>query len=515
MAKKVLLQDWNKNEILPITRGELILDSSGKKAFHSNEFLATTSQPGLMSAEDKNKLDNFADSIVTYDLVSATTDGLAPKIGTEAAATIATHADEWVLTSTKGAIPTWRKLPINAFENDTYALSGALNNNDYTVTLTSASGTTTATIPSMVAATSDTDGKAGLVPTPSANSQDKYLKGDGTWSDVDATKLGGINPIGFMRVKASYVNKTSISANDMTDSGSYRLESENEGLPLEPNYGNVLVVRGLTGVSYGDTLAQMFFPYFTNAVYLRTGSTGTGTYGFTNREWSRFVLGDDKIKTTNDTDGGVKVELSGTFDEPKIDVTTTFGKVSLSNTSNTVTGETIAKSVPLLIGTNGTVIPKGADLNTLEYCEEAGTYVSRSLNNTQSLANCPATSTFTMTVSIMGYETSLTGKYAYRVRKITDLRGNEWIQRLYTDSVAGEITFDEWKRIIRNDTYFTKASTATVDGTSVVQAGTGGAVPPPQTLEDNSKFLKGDGTWAIPSTKTLLNAIRHRVLQQA
>ena len=132
MAKKVLLQDWNKNEILPITRGELILDSSGKKAFHSNEFLATTSQPGLMSAEDKNKLDNFADSIVTYDLVSATTDGLAPKIGTEAAATIATHADEWVLTSTKGAIPTWRKLPINAFENDTYALSGALNNNDYT-----------------------------------------------------------------------------------------------------------------------------------------------------------------------------------------------------------------------------------------------------------------------------------------------------------------------------------------------------------------------------------------------
>lgn len=41
MAKKVFLQDENKVEILPITRGELVLDSSGKMALHSNEFLAT------------------------------------------------------------------------------------------------------------------------------------------------------------------------------------------------------------------------------------------------------------------------------------------------------------------------------------------------------------------------------------------------------------------------------------------------------------------------------------------
>jgi hypothetical protein len=30
MAKKVILKDENNIEILPITRGELILDSSGK-----------------------------------------------------------------------------------------------------------------------------------------------------------------------------------------------------------------------------------------------------------------------------------------------------------------------------------------------------------------------------------------------------------------------------------------------------------------------------------------------------
>lgn len=47
MAKKVLLKDQNNIELIPITRGELVLDSSGNQAFHSNEFLATDSQPGL------------------------------------------------------------------------------------------------------------------------------------------------------------------------------------------------------------------------------------------------------------------------------------------------------------------------------------------------------------------------------------------------------------------------------------------------------------------------------------
>ena len=79
MAKKALLKDHNNVEILPITRGELILDSSGKKAFHSNEFLATDSQPGLMSKEDKIKIDNMVATKVankfTLKINSGTTEG--------------------------------------------------------------------------------------------------------------------------------------------------------------------------------------------------------------------------------------------------------------------------------------------------------------------------------------------------------------------------------------------------------------------------------------------------------
>ena len=130
MAKKGFIKDQNDVEILPITRGELVIDSSGKEAFHSNEFLATTSQPGLMSAEDKNKLDNLEGSI-KYDIVSTNADGLAPKINTTASA-ITTQTDEWVLTTTKGATPSWRRLPVNAFLNRPISVNGTsiLENNN-------------------------------------------------------------------------------------------------------------------------------------------------------------------------------------------------------------------------------------------------------------------------------------------------------------------------------------------------------------------------------------------------
>lgn len=212
MAKKVFLQDTNKVGILPVTRGELVLDSSGNIALRSNEFLASNLLPGLMSAEDKTVLTSLAGITIdsdlsttstnpvqnkvvtnainsiktmylksatvsnntltivdqsdketkfyntTYGVVTQTADGLAPKLGTDASATIGTQADEWVLTSTKGGTPTWRKLPVNAFKNDntntTYELSGAISGNNYIVTLTDSDSTTSvAPVPVMTGAT--------------------------------------------------------------------------------------------------------------------------------------------------------------------------------------------------------------------------------------------------------------------------------------------------------------------------------------------------------------------------
>lgn len=65
----------------------------------------------------------------TGGLVSSDNSGLAPKIDISTSATISTQANEWVLTSTKGGSPTWRKLPINAFKNDntTYSAGAGIS----------------------------------------------------------------------------------------------------------------------------------------------------------------------------------------------------------------------------------------------------------------------------------------------------------------------------------------------------------------------------------------------------
>ena len=74
MAKKVLLKNSDGTTVMPITRGELIVDSSGNQALHSSQFLATDSQPGLMSKEDKIHLEYLKNSLeYTPTSVSLTT----------------------------------------------------------------------------------------------------------------------------------------------------------------------------------------------------------------------------------------------------------------------------------------------------------------------------------------------------------------------------------------------------------------------------------------------------------
>lgn len=51
------------------------------------------------------------------------------------------------------------------------------------------------TVRSMGAATSSTAGTSGLVPAPSAGDQDKYLRGDGTWGEIETSD--GTVPFSF------------------------------------------------------------------------------------------------------------------------------------------------------------------------------------------------------------------------------------------------------------------------------------------------------------------------------
>lgn len=205
------------------------------------------------------KQSNGLINATTGGCVSSTSSGLAPKIGTSAASTISAQDNEWVLTSTQGGSPTWRKLPNNAFENDntntTYALSGALSANTYITTLTdSASGKTTATIPAMSGASSTAAGTAGLVPAPAANKHTAFLRGDGTW----------VVPTNYYRPIS--VNGTSI------------LENNNTALNLVAGANISITAENSSGYTGKVTITNTGVHSTTiNGNYLRVNTNGTNT----------------------------------------------------------------------------------------------------------------------------------------------------------------------------------------------------------------------------------------------
>lgn len=92
MAKTVILKslDENKREvhILPITRGELVLDSSGNQAFRSNEFLATESQPGLTKINyvevSTSNISNTSNDSVKVIQVKSSSDKVYPVTSADA-----------------------------------------------------------------------------------------------------------------------------------------------------------------------------------------------------------------------------------------------------------------------------------------------------------------------------------------------------------------------------------------------------------------------------------------------
>lgn len=68
MAKKGFLKTGDES-FLPITRGELVVDSSGDPAFFSDDFVASSDHPGLMSTADKEKLDSIDTTLTRESLI--------------------------------------------------------------------------------------------------------------------------------------------------------------------------------------------------------------------------------------------------------------------------------------------------------------------------------------------------------------------------------------------------------------------------------------------------------------
>lgn len=191
---------------------------------------ATTGAAGLMSAEDKQKLDGIATGANNYSLPTASASTLGGvKIGsniTLSSGTISlTKAN---VTAALGYTPptqdtnTWI-----AFKGATTTAAGtagyapapsAGNANRYL----RSDGTwavppdTNTTYTNMSGATSSVAGKSGLVPAPAAGKQTSYLRGDGTWAVPTNTTYTLTKSGSTITLAGSDGSQTSVSDSDTT-----------------------------------------------------------------------------------------------------------------------------------------------------------------------------------------------------------------------------------------------------------------------------------------------------------
>ena len=313
-----------------------------------------------LNADKVGGADQFIQTIEQVDgvieataggLVSSSLSGLTPKIGTAAAATIGTQSDEWVLTSTKGAQPTWRKLPANAFKNDnsntTYTLSGALSNNTFVSTLTPSSGNaTTSTVPALSGASSSAAGKAGLVPAPAKGDEGKFLRGDGTWKTPTASENSYYlytqyqNSTDFYSNYKAYLKwiANDVAAFHFTD-GTYKFKADLAGSADSVAWTNVTGRPTKLSDFTDDVVSGKYLPL--------TGGRLTGNltlYAASgNSPYIKFLRGSDKTDTLCDwtivDEGGYLI-----FREGISGATEDVLKICGSANSSTFTGSVAADS---------------------------------------------------------------------------------------------------------------------------------------------------------------------------
>lgn len=78
-TNKGFIKDWMGNYILPITRGELVVDKDGNIALNSEQFLATNGHPGLVTAAERAILNGSSGGSITdvYNKLGYINNGLS------------------------------------------------------------------------------------------------------------------------------------------------------------------------------------------------------------------------------------------------------------------------------------------------------------------------------------------------------------------------------------------------------------------------------------------------------
>lgn len=117
--------------------------------------------------------------------------------------------------------------------------------------------------------------------------------------------------------------------------------------------------------------------------------------------------------------------------------------------NGTVNGYDLNAVMGRLTVQNGTLITAGSDLNNIAYLKP-GVYYCNDGNVGKTIANNPTGSAFFMETiapiqSVIGNEA--TGTWTYRVQRVMNLNGKQYIRGVNSGSTAGSYTFGSWSTV--------------------------------------------------------------------
>ena len=354
---------------------------------------ATQDQSGLMSANDKKKLDNIEANANNYTLPVATTTRLGG---------------------------------VKAGNNITISGDGTISATD-----------TNTTYEVMEGATSEANGQSGLVPAPTQGQQTRFLRGDGTWQ---------------VPTNTTYTNATQskdglMSATDKTKLDGIAENANNYVHPTTP---------GNKHIPSGGSTGQV----------LKWSADGTAVWGTDN----------DTTYTDATTS---KAGLMSATDKTKLDSLQNFDDSTIQENIGDLQSSvsTLEGSVSTIEESLGNKVDKvtGKGLSTNDYT----TIEKNKLSGIATGATKVEKSTTNGNIKINGTETTVYTKPDLTKQEVVDALG-------YTPPTT-------------NTTY------SVMTGATSSQAGTSGLVPQP-TAGKQTSFLRGDGTWVIPTNTTYTNA---------
>ena len=354
---------------------------------------ATQDQSGLMSANDKKKLDGIEENANNYTLPVATTTRLGG---------------------------------VKAGNNITISGDGTISATD-----------TNTTYDVMEGATNEANGQSGLVPAPTQGQQTRFLRGDGTWQ---------------VPINTTYSNATQSKDGLMSSEDKTKLDG------IEENANNYVhpTTPGNKHIPSGGSTGQV----------LKWSADGTAVWGT-----------DNNTTYTNATTS--KAGLMSATDKSKLDSLENFDdstlQESIGDLQQSVT--TLESSITTIEEDLDNKVDKvsGKGLSTNDYT----TTEKNKLSGIATGATKVEKSTTNGNIKINGTETTVYTKPDLTKQEVVDALG-------YTPPTT-------------NTTY------SVMTGATSSQAGTSGLVPQP-TAGKQTSFLRGDGTWVVPTNTTYTNA---------